>query len=47
MAEESAAASAIDHSVVSGDPLYANVSAASVRINAAFSGMLYLPVIGR
>ncbi len=47
MAGESAAASAIDHSVVSGDPLYANVSAASVRINAAFSGMLYLPVIGR
>ena len=47
MIGESAAASAIDHSVVSSDPLYANVSAASVRINAAFSGMLYLPVIGR
>ena len=47
MAGESAAATAIDHTVVSGDPLYANASAPSVHINAPFSGMLFLPIIGR
>jgi hypothetical protein len=47
MTAEEAVAATVGHEVVSGDPLYANVSAASVHINAPFSGTLFLPLIWR